>query len=317
MIATKTGLVFPGQGSQVVGMGRDLDELYPAAAAIFRAADEILERSLSSIIFNGPEEVLQSTGNTQLAVFVMNHICYSMYAGAGGSFNFCLGHSLGEYNALVAAGVIDFETALRLVDQRSSFMNEQALAHPGKMLAVLGLSDEEVAEVFSRFSGHGVAVIANYNSPGQVVISGDTFAMDEMGELMRAAGAKKVVPLKVSGAFHSPLMAEAERQLIEVLETTEFADAGVPVCSNFTALLSTDGAALRESLHWQMTMPVLWTKSVQTVAAAGAGRFVEAGPGRVLTGLIKRIIPGNVELVNINNVESLQLLVRETEYKDY
>ncbi len=306
MAAAKTALVFPGQGSQAVGMGFDLRDAYPAAAAVFAAADEILGRALSAIIFEGPAEVLQTTGNTQLAVFVMNHVCYSLYAGAGGTFDFALGHSLGEYNALVAAGAIDFEAALRLVDKRSAFMNEQALARPGKMLAVLGLADEEVAEVFSKFSGHGVAEIANYNSPGQVVISGDTFAMDEMAELMQAAGAKKVVPLKVSGAFHSPLMAEAERRLIEVLETTEFVDAGVPVCSNFTGLLSTDGAALRESLHWQMTMPVQWTKSVQTVAAAGAGRFVEAGPGRVLTGLIKRILPEGVELVNINSVETLE-----------
>jgi [acyl-carrier-protein] S-malonyltransferase len=306
-MAAKTALVFPGQGSQSVGMGRDLREHYPAAAAVFAAADEILDRPLSPIIFDGPEEVLQATGNTQLAVFVMNHVCYSLYAGAGGTFDVTLGHSLGEYNALVAAGVIDFETALRLVDKRSSFMNEQALTHPGKMLAVLGLSDEEVTEVFSRFSGHGVAVIANYNCPGQVVISGDTFAMDEMAELLRSAGAKKVVPLRVSGAFHSPLMAEAERKLIEVLEATEFADAGVPVCSNFTGLLSTDGAALRESLHWQMTMPVQWTKSVQTVAAAGASRFVEAGPGRVLTGLIKRILPEGIELININSVETLEV----------
>jgi [acyl-carrier-protein] S-malonyltransferase len=304
----KTALVFPGQGSQAVGMGRDLSDAYPAAAAIFAAADEILGQPLSKVIFEGPEETLKETANTQLAVFVMNHVCYSMYAASGGTFDFALGHSLGEYNALVAAGVIDFATALQLVQQRATFMNEQAQARPGKMLAVLGLSDEEVAAVFGRFSGHGTAEIANYNCPGQVVISGDTYAMDEMAGLMTEAGAKKVVPLKVSGAFHSPLMAEAERRLIAVLETTEFADATVPVCSNFTGMLSTGADALKESLHWQMTMPVQWTKSIETVNAAGAGRFVEAGPGRVLTGLIKRIITEDVELVNVNSVETLEAL---------
>ena len=302
----KTALVFPGQGSQAVGMGHDLRDAYPAAAAIFAAADEILGRPLSKTIFEGPEEALKETANTQLAVFVMNHVCYSAYAAAGGVFDFALGHSLGEYNALVAAGATDFETALRLVEKRATFMNEQAQARPGKMLAVLGLSDDRVAEVFGQFSGHGTAEIANYNCPGQVVISGDGYAMDEMAELLTQAGAKKVVPLKVSGAFHSPLMAEAERRLIAVLETIDFADTAVPVCSNFTGLLSTNGEALKESLHWQMTMPVQWTKSIETVAAAGAGRFVETGPGRVLTGLIKRITPEDVELININDKETLE-----------
>ena len=306
MSAVKTALLFPGQGSQIVGMGRDLYDAYPEAAAVFRAADDILGRPLSQIVFEGPEDALRETANTQLAVFVLNQACYSLYAAADGDFDYSLGHSLGEYNALVAAGVIDFETALRLVEKRATFMNEQALARPGKMLAILGLADDAVSAVFGKFTGHGVAEIANYNCPGQVVISGDAYAMDEMAELMRAAGAKKVVTLKVSGAFHSPLMAEAERRLIAVLDSIDFADAAVPVCSNFTGLLSTSGEALKESLHWQMTMPVQWTKSVQTVADEGTRRFVEAGPGRVLTGLVKRIMPEDVELININSVETMQ-----------
>lgn len=308
MSNSKTALCFPGQGSQTVGMGIDLRDAYPEAAAIFEVADEILGRPLSSVIFEGPEETLKETINTQLAVFVMNHICYSLFAVEGGVFDFALGHSLGEYNALVAAGCIDFENALRLVEKRATFMNEQTKVREGKMLAVLGLSDEEVAEAFGKFSGHGVAEMANYNCPGQVVISGDGYAMDEMAEILKEAGAKKVVPLKVSGAFHSPLMAEAERRLIEVLETINFADAVVPVCSNFTGLLSTDGDALKETLHWQMSMPVQWTKSIETVLAEGAGTFIEAGPGRVLAGLIKRIAPPETEIINVNNVETLESL---------
>jgi [acyl-carrier-protein] S-malonyltransferase len=303
-----TALCFPGQGSQAVGMGTDLRDAYTEAAAIFAAADDILGRPLSKIIFEGPEEALKETINTQLAVFVMNHVCYSLYTAEGGVFDFAMGHSLGEYNALVAAGCMDFETALKLVEKRATFMNEQAAVREGKMLAVLGLSDEEVAIAFAKFSGHGVAEMANYNCPGQVVISGDGYAMDEMAELLKEAGAKKIVPLKVSGAFHSPLMAEAERRLIEVLETLTFNDAIVPVCSNFTGLLSTDGEALKQVLHWQMTMPVQWTKSVETVLAEGAGTFVEAGPGRVLAGLIKRIAPEDVEIINVNSVETLEAL---------
>lgn len=308
MSNSKVALCFPGQGSQAVGMGIDLRDAYPEAAAIFEVADDILGRPLSKLIFEGLEEELKETINTQLAVFVMNHICYSLFVTEGGTFDFALGHSLGEYNALVAAGCMDFETALKLVEKRASFMNEQAAAREGKMLAVLGLSDEEVAEAFGKFSGHGIAEMANYNCPGQVVISGDGYAMDEMTEILKEAGAKKIVPLKVSGAFHSPLMAEAERRLIEILETLEFTDAEVPVCSNFTGMLSTDGEALKQTLHWQMTMPVQWTKSVETVLGEGVGTFVEVGPGKVLAGLIKRIAPPETIIININSVETLESL---------
>lgn len=308
MSNAKVALCFPGQGSQAVGMGSDLRGAYPEAVAIFAAADEILGRPLSQLMFKGPEGELKETINTQLAVFVMNHVCYSLYAAEGGTFDFALGHSLGEYNALVAAGVIDFETALRLVEKRAYFMNDQTKAREGKMLAVLGLSDEQVAAAFASFSGNGIAGAANYNSPGQVVISGDGYAMDEMAEIMKEAGAKKIVPLKVSGAFHSPLMAAAERKLAGVLNGIEFTDAAVPVCSNSTGMLADEGEKIKQALYSQMTSAVQWTKSIQAVLSEGATTFVEAGPGRVLAGLIRRIAPEGTRIINVNSVETLEAL---------
>ncbi len=312
MAGHKTAFVFPGQGSQSVGMGRDLYERYPDAAAVFDRGDGLLGWSLSHLMFEGPVESLNETIHTQPAVYVMNHACFTLLSSMGEPFDFALGHSLGEYNALTAAGVIDFDTGLKAVERRAALMNEAATARPGKMLAVLGLDDETVTGL--ALDTLGVAVVANYNCPGQVVISGEVGAIDALADELLKAGAKKVVPLPVSGAFHSPLMAGAETAVNDILDSIEFKDARVPVCSNFTGLLSTDGAALKTTLQWQMTGAVQWTKSIQTVLEAGAERFVEAGPGRVLAGLIKRIAGSGIEITSVNSVETLEETINGGQY---
>jgi [acyl-carrier-protein] S-malonyltransferase len=297
-VAAKTALVFPGQGSQAVGMGRDIYEAYPAAAAVFDTADKLLNRSLTGMMFDGPFELLTETVNTQLAVFVMNHACFTLYQAGSKPFDFVLGHSLGEFNALVAAGVFSYEEGLSLVVQRGSLMQEAAMRRIGKMLAVLGLDEAAAAKLVDKASARGFVGIANYNCPGQIVISGDAAILDSIQDELLQAGAKKVVEVPVNGAFHSPMMAAAADEFREDLNDVEFKTPIVPVCSNFTGEISTEPAVIKEALRSQMTGSVQWTKSVEAVTNAGAGRFVELGEGRILSGLIKRTAGPDVEIIN-------------------
>ncbi len=296
----KTALLFPGQGSQVVGMGKDIYENHPEAAAVFDRADQLLNRDLTKLMFEGPAESLSETVNTQLAIFVMNHASYTLYKKAGRPAAFVLGHSLGEYNALAAAGVFDFEEGLALVAERGSLMQEAAQRRRGKMLAVLGLEDDEVNRIVAKAGGF--LSVANYNCPGQVVVSGESAAVDALKERFAEAGAKKVVELNVSGGFHSPLMAAAADEFKEDLSNVEFRQASIPVCSNYTGKLSSDPETLREAVKQQMTGSVQWTRSVRTVIGAGAGRFVELGSGRILSGLVKRIAGPGASIENGRNV---------------
>ncbi|MFA5867418.1 MAG: ACP S-malonyltransferase [Actinomycetota bacterium] len=297
----KTAIMFPGQGSQAVGMGRDICAIHPEAAAVFDRADQLLNRDLTELIFDGPAEILNETVNTQLAVYAMNHAAYVLYKKSGRPADFSLGHSLGEYNALVAARVIDFDEGLALVAERGSLMQEAASRRSGKMLAVLGLEDDEVSRIVSDAPSGGFLSVANYNCPGQVVVSGESTAVDVLKERFADAGAKKVVELNVSGGFHSPLMAAAADEFKEDLNNAEFAQASIPVCSNFTGELSSDPEVLRDALKQQMTGSVQWTKSVKTVMNAGAGRFVELGEGKILSGLVKRIAGSDASIDNGRN----------------
>lgn len=302
-----TAIAFPGQGAQSVEMGRDIYEAYPEAREIFDLTDKRLGRPLTALMFEGPFETLSETVNTQLAVYCLNHICFELAASRGIKGDFFLGHSLGEYNALTSAGVVDFETGLKLVEKRAALMQEAATKHPGAMFAVLGLPDDEVErQVDKAVKEGGVAVVANYNCPGQTVVSGDIGTMTDVRKACEQAGARKVIELKVSGGFHSSLMSEAADSLSVIIDSVMFNKPKVPVASNFTGRLSTDPGVLKDALKRQMTGSVRWTVSVREVIEAGADRFVETGPGTVLSGLIRRIAGDAVETINVNSAESME-----------
>ncbi|MCX7718425.1 MAG: ACP S-malonyltransferase [Candidatus Sumerlaeaceae bacterium] len=281
--------VYPGQGSQFVGMGAGLEERLPVARKFFDMACEMLGRDLRRIMFEGPEDELKQTINTQPAVLVVSAALHEALIAKGLEPVMVAGHSLGEYTALYAAGVLDFERTLQLVKARSELMHEAGKVRPGAMAAIMGPSDEKLRELCAGVNG--VVVVANSNAPGQTVISGEVEAVAEAVERCKAAGAKRAVMLPVSGAFHSPLMEEPAASLRALIAETPFADARVPVVTNVDGKSHTSGAELKQNLLAQMTSSVLWTDTVRTIAAAGVDGIVEVGPGRVLTGLVKRIEP--------------------------
>ncbi len=283
------GLLFPGQGSQFVGMGRGLAEEFPAAAAVFAEADDVLGVPLSRIAWDGPEEELTATRNAQPAILT-HSVAVLRVLGDMLPAGLAAGHSLGEFSAHVAAGTLPFEDALRAVRLRGELMYETGTKRPGTMAAVLGLDDDAVDELCRAASGDGaVCVPANYNAPSQVVISGDVAAVERATETGPGAGARRVVPLNVSGAFHSPLMATAEQGLETHLAGTELATPAFPVVSNVTAQPGTDPMEVRRLLVEQLTSPVRWTASMRTMLDAGVTTFYELGPGTVLAGLMRRM----------------------------
>jgi [acyl-carrier-protein] S-malonyltransferase len=284
----RVAFLFPGQGSQYVGMGRELATEYPVARETLREADDALGFALSRICLEGPEEELQRTDVTQPAILASSIAVLRVLESQGVAPAFVAGHSLGEYAALVAAGALGYQDALRLVRRRGQLMLDAAPAGGG-MAAVLGLDGSAVADCCLRARSAGVVEVANYNSPGQVVISGELEAVRAAGELAKEAGATKVVPLNVSGPFHSSLMQAAADQLAGVLDGTPFSDPRIPVISNVTAEPVTTAVDVRKNLERQITGSVRWEESVRRLAAMGTEVFVEVGPGRVLTGLIRRI----------------------------
>lgn len=286
------GLLFPGQGSQSVGMGRELAEHFPQARELFRAADEALGVELSRLCWDGPEEELTLTVNAQPAILVHSVAVWRLVQDAGLPVAIAAGHSLGEFSAYVAAGALDFADAVRTVRRRGQLMLGSGEERPGSMSAVLGLADAEVERVCREASGDGQVVVpANYNAPGQIVVSGDVEALERAGQLLRKAGARRVLPLNVSGAFHSPLMQVAERGLAAQLGAVEMGAPAFPVVSNVTAAPVRDPEEARRLLVEQLTSPVRWVASVQTMVNAGITRFLEVGPGSVLAGLLRRIAP--------------------------
>jgi [acyl-carrier-protein] S-malonyltransferase len=286
-------LMCPGQGSQRVGMGRDLSERFPAARDTFAAIDDALGIHLSRILWQGPEEELTLTHNSQPAILAHSAAVWAVVRDRFTSVRAAAGHSLGEYSAHVAAGTLSAPAAARLVRRRGELMYEAGRDRPGTMAAVLGLDTEQVDQACNAASGaDGVVVAANLNAPDQTVISGDPSAVARAGEACKARGAKRVVPLKVSGAFHSPLMAPAVDGLHDALSGVAFADPAFPIIANASAEPVRTGTDAKRLLIDQLTAPLRWVACMRQAAALAPGAtFVELGPGNVLSGLAKRILP--------------------------
>lgn len=286
---SKTAYVFPGQGAQFVGMGKDLYDQHEIAKTMFAKADEILGFSISNEMFNGTDEGLRQTKITQPAIFIHSVIAAKCL---GNDFkpDMVAGHSLGEFSALVANGTLTFEDGLKLVYQRAMAMQEACELKPSTMAAVLGLDDAKVEEICAQITS-GIVVPANYNCPGQLVISGDIEAINEACEKLKAVGAKRALVLQVGGAFHSPLMKPAEEKLAFAIENTHFSQPTCPVYQNVSAKAETDPQTIKTNLLKQLTAPVKWTQCVQSMVTDGAVKFIELGPGKVLQGLVKKIAP--------------------------
>lgn len=279
--------VFPGQGAQFTGMGKDLYDSSAEAKALFEKANQILGFSITDLMFAGTAEDLRQTKVTQPAVF-LHSVISAKTLGKEFMPDMTAGHSLGEFSALTAAGALTFEDGLTLVSKRAMAMQKACELNPSTMAAVLGLKDEVVEEICASISDE-VVVAANYNCPGQIVISGTKAGIEAAGEKMKAAGAKRVLPLSVGGAFHSPLMEPARVELAAAIEATTVSKPICPVFQNVDAQPYTDPAKIKANLVAQLTSPVRWTQTVKNMMAAGAEEFVELGPGTVLTGLIAKI----------------------------
>lgn len=278
--------IFPGQGAQFTGMGKELYENNSQAKELFDKANAILGFDITDIMFNGTPEQLKETKVTQPAVF-LHSVILAKTLGDSFTPDMVAGHSLGEFSALVAAGALSFEDGLQLVSKRAMAMQKACEITPSTMAAVLGLDDAKVEEVCE--ATEGVVVAANYNCPGQLVISGETNAVEKACEGMKAAGAKRALLLPVGGAFHSPMMEPAREELAAAIENTTFSNPVCPIYQNVTATAVTDAAEIKINLIKQLTAPVKWTQTVQQMIADGAALFTEVGPGNVLQGLVKKI----------------------------
>jgi [acyl-carrier-protein] S-malonyltransferase len=288
---SKIAFLFPGQGSQFAGMGKSLVERWPVAARVFEEADEALGFKLSSLCFDGPEDQLKLTENTQPALLTVSTAAFAVLREQGVSPDMVAGHSLGEYSALVAAAALSFFEAVRLVRHRGRYMQEAVPQGVGAMAALLRLPAEKLDEVLAAAAAGEIVSAANLNSPDQIVIAGHTGAVQRAIELAKAAGARKAILLPVSAPFHCALMVPAQQRLAADLNATTFRDLSVPMVNNWQAVPVQTAADAREGLYQQVPNPVRWTESVRRLAALGAERFLEVGAGGVLTGLLRAIEP--------------------------
>ena len=301
----KTAFVFPGQGSQKVGMLKDLYEAYPIVRERFAQADEALGYSISQLCFEGPDTELVKTANTQPAILTASVACYEVLKEKDFTPDIVGGHSLGEYSALVAAGVLDFKEAVYVVHKRGEYMQEAVPLGEGAMAAILALPREEVVRICGEVNDTvGSVQAVNFNCPGQIVIAGATKAVEVAAEKMKEAGAKRAVMLPVSAPFHSRLMEPAAKRLQEELDKIEVKNAQIPVVANITGEILTDGSTIKAALVKQAAAPVLWEDCVATMINFGVTRFVEVGPGKVLTGFTKKINKA-MELANVEDESSL------------
>jgi [acyl-carrier-protein] S-malonyltransferase len=301
----KIAFVFPGQGSQTVGMGKDIFGKSEAAKGFFLAADKKLDFPLSDLIFNGPQETLTLTYNAQPALLTTSYVLFKALADAGVNPDYTAGHSLGEYSALVASGAISFEDAVYAVRKRGEFMEEAVPNGQGTMAAILGMDREALTEVTEKVTGQGFPVqLANINCPGQIVISGSAEGVKKASESAKENGAKRAIPLEVSGPFHSDLMKPAAARFQGVLDEITVSDAKVPVISNVNANSVQDPEEIKEKLIQQLYSPVLWEDSVKTLLSLGVDTFIEVGPGKVLGGLIKKV-DRSAKVFSVSDEDSL------------
>lgn len=300
----RTAFIFPGQGSQSVGMGRELAETQPIARRVFDEADCVLGTRLSSLCIEGPEEELRLTINTQPAILTTSIAALRVLEDRGARADFVAGHSLGEYSALVAAGSLKFDDALRAVRKRGLYMQEAVPAGEGAMAALIGIDIDTVQSICNEASGLGVCAPANINSPNQTVIAGHHPAVERAVTLARSRGAKRAVMLAVSAPFHSELMKPAVERMVAVFNEMRFSDLNVPLVTNVDAALISTGTQARDALLRQIASPVRWSASITKLLEEGVTRFIEVGPGKVLSGLVRQI-SRQCEILNVEDTQSL------------